>query len=529
VSAEIKTNVMSNIPTLRRPSLFINAISNWCPLGVNLVIAFLLTPILFAYLGEKRFGMWMLGSSLVGYFGLLRLGVGSGVFRYVPLFRGKGDQDKVSSIVSTGLAFYTVLGVFVFVVAFFFAGLIADFFQGGRELAILIRLLGLAAALECPSLILDTVIRSYEKFVFANLMGIFTSLMRAGLLLFCVFMGYGLVSMGWVIVICTFLAFIGIGMIFRSCCKGIGVDVKRISFSSFKMLICFGVIVLVASAGFCLTFESPKQIIGKVISLKALGLFSIVAVLIRYYQHLIQALTKVLMPRFTYLSGQNADNEIRRLFLRGSKCVAIIAGVFALLLWIVGPPFLKLWVKNENINRVIPALTILVAGMLVLLSHYTSTDLLFSLGQQRKLAVLSMIEGIFVLGLSLVLSYEYGMTGVAVGVSIPLILIRGVVQTIYVCRLIKVGFWVYYTECIIKPLIIAVVLAVVSYRLGVARFANNWLLLFLISALLLLTYGSAIYTFAIRGAEKQRVDEYFLGTFKYVRYRYLTKRKENYE
>jgi len=57
------------------------------------------------HLGEKRFGIWTLASSLVGYFGLLEFGVGGAVFRYVPLFHGQGDYHRVSSVISTSLGF----------------------------------------------------------------------------------------------------------------------------------------------------------------------------------------------------------------------------------------------------------------------------------------------------------------------------------------------------------------------------------------------------------------------------------------
>ncbi len=110
--------------------------------------------------------------------------------------------------------------------------------------------------------------------------------------------------------------------------------------------------------------------------------------------------------------------------------MTIIVGAVALLLWSVGLAFLRLWIKNDNISQAVPALIILAAGTLVLLSHRISIDLLYGLGKLNALAVFAMIEGVFVLGFSLGLSYLYGMTGVALGVLVPLALVRGAVQTI---------------------------------------------------------------------------------------------------
>jgi len=511
--ADILSDNNSRVQVPKQPSLTLNALSNWIALAVNLAIAFFLIPAIFAHLGERRFGMWMLISSFVGYFGLLRLGVGTGVFRYVPLFRGRGNPEQVNDVVSAGMAFYTVVGFVILVTSFLCAGLIADFFRGGRELAILIRLFGLAAALECPSRIFDTAIKGYEGFVFANLVTMFGALIRAALLFGCIFMGYGLVPMGWATVIVTFLILVGKGITFRICCPDVKLGMRKISLSVLKLLVLYGLIIMVGSGGAFLEFQSPKLIVGKVVSLEAVGFLGVVLLLIRYYRILITRLTRVLMPRFSYLSGQNADKKIRRLFLRGSRYVTCVAGVVALLLWSVGPSFMSLWIKNNGIRQAFPALIILTAGMLVFASHQISGFLLYGLGKQKYISMFSMIEGVSVCGLSLALSYRYGMTGVAIGASVPPVFVRGVVQTIYVCRLLKVGFWKYYIDCIFKPWTIAIALAIACWSLGVVNFANNWLFLFLISGLIMVAYGTAVYVTVIEDGERNRIKGFIFAGF----------------
>lgn len=510
----------------KKPSLGLNALSNWIALAVAIAIGFFLTPAIFSHLGEERFGMWILASSIVGYFGLLRLALGQSVFRHVPLFRGKGDQNKVNAIVSTGMAFYMGVGLLIIIVCFLFANLIADFFQGGRELAALIRIVGLAVALECPSRIFDASIRGHEGFVLVNATDVIGSIVRAIALLGCIYMGYGLVSMGWVLVIVTVIVLAAKGAIFKSYCKGVRLYMGQISLTTLKLLLLYALAIMIESGGHLLTVQSPKLIIGKMVSLKAVGFFGVAYLLISYYARAITALSSVFMPRFSFLAGQSDNKEILRLFLRGSRYVAIIAGAVALLLWVVGPSFLRLWIKNDNISQVFPALVIIAAGALVWLSNRLSMELLYSLGKQTKLAVFSIIEGISVIGLSIALSYKYGITGVAIGASAPLILVRGVVQTIYVCRLLKVGFWKYYADDFFKSWIIAVTLAVSSYWLGLTNLTKNWPSLFLTSTLLLLTYGSSVYLFALGRAEKQRVNERLLTTFRRVQAGYVSKQRD---
>src|SRR5260221_7462663 len=147
-----------------RPSLKCNPFNYFGGLAFNVAVGFFITPAMLRYLGDTRFGIWTLVSSLVGYYGLLDFGVGAAVFRYVPLFHGQGNSHKVSAVVSTSLVFYSILSLAIVAVTQIFASPIAGFFEGGAELTALLRIIGLAATLRLPAIVLHTSIISYEGF-----------------------------------------------------------------------------------------------------------------------------------------------------------------------------------------------------------------------------------------------------------------------------------------------------------------------------------------------------------------------------
>ncbi len=236
------------------------------------------------------------------------------MLRYVPLFHGKGDKDKVSAVVSTCRGFYGTVGLVILITSWFFADFAADFFQGGREFAVLVRLVGIASALECVSHIFDAAIKSYEGFVWVNSVNILRDLILAGGLFGCILMGYGLVPMGLVLVIVTLIVLIGKGVFFRKYCGDIKLSVRDISLSSLKLLVAYGFIIMVEAGGNLLTFDAPMLVIGKILSLETVGFFGVVCLLMTYCRRLIYGLTTVFMPRFSYLFGQGAEKEIRRLF-----------------------------------------------------------------------------------------------------------------------------------------------------------------------------------------------------------------------
>ncbi|MDH3360559.1 MAG: hypothetical protein OEL55_06775, partial [Desulfobulbaceae bacterium] len=66
---------------MRKPSLKINAASNWIAMVIQILIGFFLTPFVISHLGQSGYGIWVLIGSFIGYYGLLNLGVGAAVTR----------------------------------------------------------------------------------------------------------------------------------------------------------------------------------------------------------------------------------------------------------------------------------------------------------------------------------------------------------------------------------------------------------------------------------------------------------------
>ena len=60
-----------------------NVIANWAAFLIGTAITFVLSPFVVHHLGEVRYGLWTVTGSIVGYLGLLDLGIRVGVTRFV--------------------------------------------------------------------------------------------------------------------------------------------------------------------------------------------------------------------------------------------------------------------------------------------------------------------------------------------------------------------------------------------------------------------------------------------------------------
>ena len=70
-----------------------NIASNWAGYAVHVAVAFFLNAVCYSSLwGETRYGIWTLVIGITGYYGLLDLGVASGMTQYLTRYLAANDD-----------------------------------------------------------------------------------------------------------------------------------------------------------------------------------------------------------------------------------------------------------------------------------------------------------------------------------------------------------------------------------------------------------------------------------------------------
>lgn len=504
MGSQVKQAAPESSHSKTTPSLVINVISNWAPLGVNLLIGFLLTPYLIAHLGKENYGVWILVGAFVGYYGLLRLGVGNGIIRYVPYYRGLNDQRAVRQTISTATAIFTFAGLTILAISLFVAEPIAVFFKGGTKLAALVRILGVAAAVECLAHVLDSCVRAYERWVAANLASIAVRVFRAVGLVVLLHLGYGLVEISYVVVATAVFATLLAGGLFVRYCRSISLRATFVKLARAKILVSFGLITTVGNAGYNLRLAGHSLIIGKLISLEAVAVYAIAVVLMRNVRLLTVTPTRVFWPRFAHLDGENKQQELTTLFLTTTRFCAALASGAILMVFTLGSSFIRLWV-GEGFEGVYPALMVLALGYLIEASLGSTIPLLGCTGHQKAQAVIGSTDTILGFGLSIFLVGRMGLVGVALGFLISSVVINGVVGSWFICHLLNIRLVKDYLLCLLRPWLILGVLTFITYLMKQGRFVGTWMGLICLSLAVGSAYAICSYFITFRPEEREKV------------------------
>src|SRR5262249_17284707 len=102
-----RRGAMSHIAT--RGQFSRNVVSGWVLLAAEVAVGFALTPFVVRTLGAPAYGVWALMISVLGYMGLIAVGIRGSVGRYVNHYLALGDSGALSGIVGTANVVLTAL------------------------------------------------------------------------------------------------------------------------------------------------------------------------------------------------------------------------------------------------------------------------------------------------------------------------------------------------------------------------------------------------------------------------------------
>jgi O-antigen/teichoic acid export membrane protein len=182
----------------------------------------------------------------------------------------------------------------------------------------------------------------------------------------------------------------------------------------------------------------------------------------------------------------------------------ILASGIMLLVLTAGPPFIQLWMEGR-LEASLGVLIILGIGCLIGSSLFVNDSFLAGTGHQRARAVFASIEGVLGFTLSILFGLKMGFIGVTIGFVIAVALIRGVICTGYVCRLLRISVLRYYVGCLLCPWTITGLLAVLAYYSGILEYVHNWPSLIVFGIVTRFLYAGCAYAIAMDRDEKVKM------------------------
>lgn len=130
------------------------------------------------------------------------------------------------------------------------------------------------------------------------------------------------------------------------------------------------------------------------------------------------AVVSTMIPVASGISASEDADRLGQVVVKTTRYAAAILCLFALPLLLGMYPFLRIWVGSDYARHALPMAALLVAAQFVRLTFNPYATIGFGAGQQDRMLVSPLGEGVVNLGFSLIGAHFLGATGVALGTLI---------------------------------------------------------------------------------------------------------------
>lgn len=415
--------------------------------------SFVVTPAVLYALGDSAYGGWLLINSFIGYMRMLDLGMSSGTVKFGAGAYERGDTGDLGRVMSTSQAMFLVVGSITMLGTVIMALLLPRVYGNViPNAASTIFILGGAAALDLCFRPFAAALRMRSLyFVYDGLEIITYGIFKLSLLLYFAHqkrLDYHVLALLTFGETATRVILMSLAALWYNPASR-RINPLRSQRSMVRKLATMGAALSIIQIADIVRFQLDAGVIGYFLpqSPESISIFGVGTRLTSIAYFVVGVTSSVLMPRFSGLAETKDKEGTAALLRRADRTTGLLSVLVLVNIAVLGPQFLEIWLKKPWVHTSGQILLMMLPAYHVALLTEPSMSLIVGRGKLRGMTILTVVEAIANLILSVILVHPLGIFGVALGTAIPLVVFRGI---LYPALLLKneigMGIGAYYRQ-----------------------------------------------------------------------------------
>ena len=495
-------------PKIKPISRAKNVLANWGGFIFTAGINFVLAPFVVHSLGDVAYGIWVLLGSLVGYLGLLDLGVRGAVTRYVAKYHAQGDHLESTRVASSALAIFFLTGVIATFLASVMAIFVGKIFQIPPELVSVARIViilgGMNMAVSMVSGVWGGIIAGLQRFDYSNTVEIVIGALRALAIVLALKSGFGLLALAAIQLGMSLLRGLASYLISRWLYPQLKIRLSECRRSHLSMIFSFSISILLVQASGMLINFTDSVVIGAFLPIGMVTLFAIAANLTEYARAPINGITYTLTPWASTLEAKEDFEGVQRVILDAARISTLVALPIILTFMLRGRTFIDLWMGPEYATPSGNVLWVLSIALWVSVGYQVMVATMMGISKHNGLVPVFIVEAITNIGLSIFWLHNYGIIGVAWGTTVPRLVVALFFGPWYARRVLGTPISKFWRAAWIRPTLAMIPFGVGSLLIERWWPVDNLILYFAQVALILPLAGLGAWVLSMKPSEKER-------------------------
>lgn len=414
---------------------------------VGSLIQIFYTPLYMKYLGTTDFGINSLVQSIMGYMGMLNLGLGNAMLRYTVRYRAEGKTEEEKSLNGMFLTIFTILMFISIIIGGYIYKNIPDFFSNKFTIQELSKtksvflLMMLSVAISFPGGVFSTNIASREKFLYQKGLGLIKTIITPIVGVVLMLNGYGLIAV--TISIVTLGILMSVFDVIYARKLGMRINFNRFDLKVLKDIFQYSSFIFLNIVIDRVYWGTDRVIIGKYIGVTAVGIYSIASIFNSMYMSLSTAISGVLFPKINRLIVEEKNEEISNLFIKVGRLQYILLGLISSGFIMFGNDFIYLWL-GEGYSEVYKIALWVMIPLTIPLVQNTGIAIMQARNMHQFRSIVYFFIAIGNVIASILLVKTYGIIGCAIATGVSFMIGNIIIINIYYYKKLDIDiplFW----------------------------------------------------------------------------------------
>lgn len=409
-------------------SILRNSLTNFSGGVLPALVLVVTVPLLVAGLGLANYGLLTLIGAITGYFSIIDINLTAGSIKFVAEYRALGDTKRESQTIILGLLFYLALGLLGAVGLFAFAGMLAStvFDIPASQRAVATSALQLAALgflIGQVQQYLHSLPQAIQRFdVTSKLETIFGVVVPVASVMVLP-LGAGLLEMVEIRIVGSGLHAIALAW----CCRRLFPEFRLVAPTREVMgrVMSFSGFAYLNKLTSLTQSHADKLIIGSILGMEAVTIYSVPATLINRFLGLTFRLSSVVFPAASQMAAVGDWEGLRNAYLASTKYVTFVNAVIVALAMLFGRELLHYWIGGTIATQ--GWVVFVLIGLSMFVESLTNLPSLVNdgLGHARTSGMFGLCRAALGVALTWMLTRSAGIDGVAMGHLLASVLLSG--------------------------------------------------------------------------------------------------------
>ncbi len=494
--------------------ILVNTGSNMLVLLVKLVLTFIMTPIFVHNLGNYDYGLWGMLAAVLGYMGLLDLGIKPAISRFSAKLKAEGDRTGLLEVYNTTLVYMFLMGTVLLTIfmvwAFIAPETISPEGADSGRYTLLLLILGAQLFIMFPGYVAESYMEGFQLYYLKNNITIVNSIIGSIVIYYFITPDNGLLMLAGAHAIASTIKYILLIIILsRPSYGAIRPNFSKFSITRLIEILIFGGKSLVQGIARRMEYATDSLLIGIMLGPATVPFYSIPSSLVRHISSVGMNLTHAFMPLFSDLSARKEQKKIVQIYFSASKYVIGVVMPIAAGVSVIGGPFIGLWIGDEFRQNVDLIIMFLIVFTCLPFFNPFYNRYLTAINKHGILARLSPVSAILNVVLSIVLINEMGILGAAIGSALPSFIFVPVYLK-YTCSHLGIPVSSYIRNSIL-PVVLPVIIMMASLILiRIETGINDYGDLLFAIAIGIVVYCTTFLLFSLSKQERNFITQYVL-------------------